>query len=58
MRLSKMMSEANLVKKYSIDGIFTELEKIKLIVMSDERKIVNEITKRQKDILNALGLCA
>jgi transposase len=58
MRLSKMMSEANLVKKYSIDGIFTELEKIKLIVMPDERKIVSEITKRQKDILNALGLCA
>jgi hypothetical protein len=41
-----MMSEANQVKKYSIDGIFTESEKIKLIVMPDERKIVREITKR------------
>lgn len=46
-----------LVRKYSIEGLFTELEKLKLVILPDGRKIVAESTKRQNDILKALGLC-
>jgi transposase len=58
MRLSKIMVDTNLVRKYSIEGLFTELEKLKLVILPDGRKIVAESTKRQNDILKTLGLCA
>lgn len=58
MRLAKILAEGNLIKKYSIESLFTELEKLKLVVLPDGRKIVAESTKRQNDILKVLGLCA
>jgi hypothetical protein len=53
-----MIGDAELNKRYSIDGLFTELEKIKTMILPDGEKIVTEITKKQREILDALQLCA
>jgi hypothetical protein len=36
----------------------TELEKIKVIILSDGQKITSEVTKKQREILDALNICA
>ena len=58
MKLMRMMIDARLNKKYSAEGLFTELEKIKTLVLSDGEKITTEITKKQREILDALNICA
>jgi transposase len=58
MKLMKMMNDAGLNKKYSVDGLFTELEKIKVMILPDGEKITTEITKKQREILDALQMCA
>lgn len=58
MKLSRMMSDAGLNKRYSVDGLLTELEKIKAMILPDGEKIITEITKKQREILEALQLCA
>jgi hypothetical protein len=54
----KMMIDAGLNKRYSVEGLFTELEKIKIMVLPDGEKITTEITKKQREILDALHMCA
>ena len=58
MRLLRLLKESGLNKKYSIEGLLTELEKVRLMVLPDGTKLPTEITKRQRDILTALGLSA
>ncbi len=58
MKLMKMMGDAELNKRYSVEGVFTELEKIKIVVLPDGKKIVTEITKKQREILEGLHTCA
>jgi len=41
-----------------MEGLITELEKIKIVVLPDGEKIATEITKRQREILVALHTCA
>jgi len=52
------VKEAGLNKKYSIEGLLTELEKLRLMVLPDGTRIPTEVTKRQRVILTALNLCA
>jgi hypothetical protein len=47
-----------LSKKFSVEGLLTELEKIKVLILPDGQKITTEITKKQREILNALNICA
>ena len=58
MKLMRMMIEAELNKRYSVEGLLTELEKIKMMVLPDGEKVTTEITKKQREILDALQLCA
>lgn len=58
MRLLRLSKESGLNKKYSIEGLLTELEKLRLMILPDGTKIPTEVTKRQRDILTALNLCA
>ena len=58
MTLLRVLNEAGLNKKYSGEGLLTELEKRRLMILPDGTKIPTEVTKRQRDILTALGLCA
>jgi len=58
MKLMRLMIQANLSKKFSVEGLLTELEKIKILVLPDGQKIITEITKKQREILDALEICA
>jgi transposase len=56
MKLMRLMIDAELNKKYSVEGLITELEKIKIMALPDEEKVTTEISKRQREILDALPL--
>jgi transposase len=58
MKLTRLMVNAELNKRYSVEGLLTELEKIKLMILPDGEKITTEITKKQREILDALHMCA
>jgi transposase len=58
MKLMKMIIDAELNKRYSVDGLLTELEKIKIMILPDGEKVTTEITKKQHEILDALHMCA
>jgi transposase len=58
MKLMRSMIDAQLNKKYSVEGLLTELEKIKIMIMPDGEKIATEVTKKQREILAALHMCA
>jgi hypothetical protein len=45
-------------KKYSVEGLLTELENIRLMILPDDTNIPTKVNKRQRDILTALALCA
>ena len=53
MKLMKIMVDAELNKRYSVEGLLMELEKIKIMVLPDGEKVVTEITKKQREILDA-----
>ncbi len=50
------MRDCHLVEKYSAEGML--LEKIKKIDLTNGETIVSELTRKQKDILDCMGLCA
>jgi transposase len=58
MKLMRMMNEAELSKRYSVEGLLTELEKVKVMILPDGEKIITELTKKQREILDALHMCA
>jgi transposase len=58
MKLMRMMTMTGLSKRFSIEGLLTELEKIKVIILPDGKKITSEVTKKQREILDALNMCA
>ncbi len=57
-RLINQIRETGLLKNYTVEKLLLELENIKKIQLTNEDVIVTEITKKQKDILEILGLCA
>jgi len=58
MRLLNQMKKTGLLKNYTIEKLLLELEKIKKIRLANDEIIVTEITKKQKEILEKLDLCA
>lgn len=58
MRLMRLMVDAELHKRYSVEGLLTELEKIKTMILPNGQKITTETTKKQREILEALSMCA
>ncbi|CAJ37553.1 IS1634 family transposase [Methanocella arvoryzae] len=58
MRLLRMMKDTGLHEKYTIDSLLFELEKIKKIELEDGTQVTTELTKKHKELLKPLGLCA
>jgi len=54
--IDKKMREKNLYASYTQDEMFRELKRIKVIELSEERTLLTELSKKQKDILKALGI--
>jgi len=52
------MLKAGLGKRYSVEGLLLELENIKVMILPDGQRITTEISRKQREILNALDLCA
>jgi hypothetical protein len=42
MKLTRLMINAELNKRYSVEGLLTELEKIKIMILPDGEKITTE----------------
>jgi len=57
-KLFDMMRCAKLEQKYSIETLQLELEKIKKVKLQNGDIVTTEVTKKQREILEALGLCA
>jgi len=53
-----MMREAKLLDKYSVELLLPQLEKLRKIALADGQILVTEMTKKQREILQALNLCA
>jgi Transposase len=58
MRIMKIMQEKELVSKYNLEGMLLELEKIKKIELTDGEVLTSELTRKQREILDKMGLCA
>ena len=58
MKLTRLMINAELNKRYFVEGLLNELEKIKIMILPDGENITTEITKKQREILDALHMCA
>jgi hypothetical protein len=43
MKLMRMMTDALLLKRYSVEGMITELKKIKLMILPVGQRITTEI---------------
>ena len=57
-RLMNMMREADILDKYSVELMILQLEKLRKITLADGQILVTEMTKKQRQILQALNLCA
>ena len=53
-----MMREAEILDKYSVELLLLQLEKLRKITFADGQIFVTEMTKKQREILQALNLCA
>ena len=58
MQLLKKMKETGLLEDYTVEGLFLELAKIKKIKLANGETLVTELTKKQRTILEKMGLCA
>ena len=50
----RIMREKNITKKYTLEEIMYELKKLKVIQLQNQRKVLTEITKTQKELLKKL----
>ena len=55
-KMANMLSPFMKTKSMSKDGLISELEKIKVVTMSDGTKLMNPITKTQRTIFEACNL--
>ena len=58
MRLLNRMKSTGLLKKYTIEKMLLELEKLRKVQLSNNKIIVTEMTSKQKNIIKTLNLCA
>jgi hypothetical protein len=52
------MRVAGLPGKYSVELLLLSLDKLRKITMADGQVITTEMTKKQRDIMEALKICA
>jgi hypothetical protein len=55
-RILEYMRSSGLLKKYSLEMILLELHKLRKVILNGGRKITTEITRKQKEILESLGI--
>ena len=55
-RILTYMRSSGLLKKYSVEKRLLELHKLSNVIMHDGNKITSEMTRKQKEILESLGI--
>jgi len=58
MQLLKRMKEAEISENYSLEMLMLELEKVRKIKLANGTVVVSELTKKQRELLKILQLCA
>ncbi len=58
MRLLNIMRETRIIEEYTVESLLLELEKIRKIELQSGEVIVTELTRKQKEIMEKLNLCA
>jgi transposase len=58
MRLLSMMRETKIIEDYTVESLLLELEKIRKIELQNGEVIVTELTRKQKEIIKKMNLCA
>lgn len=57
-RLMNRMRESGLLDKYSVELLLLQLDKLRKITLADGQILTTEMTKKQRDIFDALKICA
>jgi len=52
------MRETRIIEEYTVESLLLELEKIRKIELQSGEVIVTELTRKQKEIMEKLNLCA
>ncbi len=55
MKIMNILKQAELTKEYSFEKMLLQLEKIKAVVYDNGKVIITELTKKQKEILEAFN---
>jgi len=58
MRLLNIMRETKIIEEYTVESLLLELEKIRKVELQNGEVIVTELTRKQKEIMEKLNLCA
>ena len=58
MRLLSLMRETMIIEDYTVESLLLELEKIRKIELQNGEVIVTELTRKQKEIIEKMKLCA
>ncbi len=58
MRLLNIMRETKIIEEYTVESLLLELEKIRKVELQNGKVIVTELTRKQKEIMEKLNLCA
>jgi transposase len=58
MKLLSMMRETKIIEDYTVENLLLELEKIRKVEMQNGEVMVTELTRKQKEIMEKLNLCA
>ena len=55
-RILEYLRSSGLLKKYSVEKMLLELHKLRKVILNGGKEITTEITKKQKEILESLGI--
>jgi len=58
MKLLSMMRETKIIEDYTVESLLLELEKIRKVELQNGEVMVTELTRKQKEIMEKLNLCA
>ena len=53
-----MMRETKIIENYTVESLLLELEKIRKIELQNGVVMVTELTRKQKEIIEKMSLCA
>ena len=56
MKLMRLMIDGGLYERYQVEGLITELEIIKVMVLPDGQEITTELIKKLREIIDVLTM--